>query len=49
MGEEVSQGGELVISMASALMVLNAVIFLLDGKQMGMLRMYLVYFLEKAC
>ena len=49
MDETVSQGGELIISIAAALAVIGAVMLLLGQSDAGILRAYVECLLEAAC
>lgn len=49
MDEAVSQGGELIISIAAAFAVIGAVALLLGQTDAGMLRICLTHMLEAAC
>lgn len=49
MEEAVSQGGELAVSICTAIFVIGAVMLLLGGTDAGILRDYLTGMLESAC
>lgn len=49
MDEAVSQTGSLVIGAMAALAVLGAVMVLLGGSDLGILRSYVAFLLEAAC
>ncbi len=49
MDEAVNQGGELIIGIAVAVVVIGAVMLLLGNTDAGILRMYITCMLEAAC
>ena len=49
MNEAVSQGGELLVGIFTACLVVGSVMLLLSNTDAGILRMYAAYFLEAAC
>jgi len=49
MNEAVSQGGELLVGIFTACIVVGSIMLLLSNTDAGILRMYAAYFLEAAC
>ena len=49
MDEAVSQGGELFVSIFTACLVVCSILLLLGKTDAGVLRMFVMYFLEAAC